>query len=818
MLEFKKEEPNLYDLIGTKFGKIEENKDYINYAFIYIDYFIKLSPLGSAKLCFNKKSLPFCLNYLNKLISINLNFINNNQKRTIIINKTISRNINYLNKALINTKFQFQNKIINESTQAIITSFFMLFNFNILNYVLQSQKISHKNKKDIFSKLNYLLNIILNIIGISYLTKIISDDNFESILKFILSLSYAKNIEKEPIKKDEITNIMFFKSSINLIKTVFNKLYIKQNDFTERQEQLINNIIIFINENILGSFYEEINLNYINKIFLSENDFKTSLLLELSYIISKTKLNDIKNNFIKLITDIYYFSFKYNNGMRPTLQLLEPLFININKKELHQIKNELNISDFTLSFINSLISKEKILIKNTCMLRQGFYFGNELSGITYDLDFLENDFVIMFGFSVESNNLDSILLFDIIHQKTNTSQIKFYLSKTINNNIYDMIAGDSTNEMSTKVNIYTRKTYIFVFHFIIKKHSSFVKINYIKNDKNLKHINSGKEFKIKNLKNENLLLLFGCEKFKIKREEKIENKFRGFLGDIIILNTKNIKEKNEGDFDKYLLNLEGNYYKILSVFEENLKEFYSKNAITNNSNIFELKEIFKLSRKNIEIIISPKLFESIEYQDNIDYINIYNYQKYIQKKNTIFKIKRKNIDSILKPDTSEKDKYILINTSLFDKKFHIFKKEFTLFQFINYDGIHYLSLLLEYYYQVLCHLLKIKQKYNNEDIKNICKDINEKILNVLYFFDINIIKNQLFLNKCEETNQFFYQMAVTLLKFMEIDIINIKTIKYLVDMLITFDRLIGEYINKDINLTEYITLRKNLFDFFLNPK
>ena len=464
MLEYEKEEQDPYDLIEAKFGKIEENKDYINYAFIYIDYFLKLSPLGSEKLCFNKKSLPFCLKYLNKFISINLNFMKNNQKITkIIINKTISRNINYLNKALINTKFQFQNKLTNESIQTIITSFFVLFNFNILNYVLQSKKINNNNKKDIFSKLNYLLNIILNIIGISYLTKTINDDNFESILKFILSLSYTKNTEKEPIKKDEITNIMFFKSSINLIKTVFNKLYIKQNDFTERQEQLINNIIIFINENILGSFYEEINLNYINKIFLSENDFKTSLLLELSYIISKTKLNDIKNNFIKLITDIYYFSFKYNNGMRPTLQLLEPLFININKKELHQFKNELNIPDFTLSFINSLISKEKIIIKNTCMLRQGFYFGNEFSGISYDLDFLENDFIIMFGFSVESNNLDSILLFDIIHQKTNTSQIKFYLSKTINNNIYDMIAADSTNEMSTKVNIYAGNTYILFF-------------------------------------------------------------------------------------------------------------------------------------------------------------------------------------------------------------------------------------------------------------------------------------------------------------------------------------------------------------------
>ena len=824
MLEFENEEQDPNDLIENKFGKIGDNKDNMNYAHTYIDYFLKINSLNSDNLWFNKKLLPFCLNYLNKLISINLNSIKNNQKRKIIINKRISRNINYLNKALINTSFVFQNKIVNESVQKLITSFFVLFNYNLLNYILQSKKISNNNKKDFISQLNYLLNNISNIIGISYLKKAISDEHFESILKFLLSLSYAKNIEKEPIKNDEITNIMFFKCSINLIKIVFNKLNIMQNDFTQRQEQLINNIIIFINENILGSSYEGINLNYINKIFLSENDSITSLLLDLSYIISKIKSDDIKNNFINLITDIYSFSFKYNNGMRQTLQLLEPLFININKKKLNQIKNEINISDLTLSFINSLISKEKIITKkNTCMLRQGFYFGNEYGGITYDLDFLENEFIIMFGFSVEPNNLDSILLFDIRNQKKNISQIKFYLSKTINNNIYDMIAADSTNEMSTKINIHIGKTYIFVIHFITKKHSCSVKINYIKSSEKLnkgdsqKQINSGKDFKIKNFKNENLSLFFGCENIRIKRENKIQNKFRGFLGDIIILNTKNIKEKNEGDFDKYLLSLEGNYYKILSLFEENLYEFYSKNTYT-NSYIYKLKEIYRLSKKNIQIIISPKLFESIEYQDNIDYINITDYERYIQKKITIFKINRKYLDLIIKPDTSEKDKFIIINTSLFDKKFHIFKNELTLFQFINYDGIHYLSLLLEYYYQVICHLLEIKQNYNIEEIKNICKDINEKILNVLYFFDINIIKNRLFLNKWEETNQFLYQMAVTLLKFIEIGIINIQTIKYLVDLLNTFDKFIGEYINKNINLKEYLTIRKKLFDFLLNPK
>ena len=51
------------------------------------------------------------------------------------------------------------------------------------------------------------------------------------------------------------------------------------------------------------------------------------------------------------------------------------------------------------------------------MLRQGFYFGNEISGLTLGLNSLENEFIIMFGFKLESNKLNYITLFDILNNK-----------------------------------------------------------------------------------------------------------------------------------------------------------------------------------------------------------------------------------------------------------------------------------------------------------------------------------------------------------------------------------------------------------------
>ena len=59
------------------------------------------------------------------------------------------------------------------------------------------------------------------------------------------------------------------------------------------------------------------------------------------------------------------------------------------------------------------------------------------------------------------------------------------------------------------------------------------------------------------------------------RNDIIKNQFRGYLGDIIILNTKNIKDRNGLEIEKNLLNLGRNYSEILSIFTQTKNIFFT---------------------------------------------------------------------------------------------------------------------------------------------------------------------------------------------------------------------------------------------------
>ena len=81
------------------------------------------------------------------------------------------------------------------------------------------------------------------------------------------------------------------------------------------------------------------------------------------YIITKIKSDDIEKIFLNLLTNIYSFDFCYDNCMRPFLKLLEPLFFNLNNKNIGEINDGLRITDFSLNYINALINfKNRFLL------------------------------------------------------------------------------------------------------------------------------------------------------------------------------------------------------------------------------------------------------------------------------------------------------------------------------------------------------------------------------------------------------------------------------------------------------------------------
>jgi hypothetical protein len=142
--------------------------------------------------------------------------------------------------------------------------------------------------------------------------------------------------------------------------------------------------------------------------------------------------------------------------MKPILKIIEPLFFHLNNKNLDEIHNELELVDFTLNYLNALNNKEKTTIReNPCMIKQGFFFGNEFSGIYGDLsNNFENDFAIIFGFRLESDLLYDVVLFELYNEEKN--QIKIFLRKNLQNN-YELYTLDGDKEKSTKIIIYPKK-------------------------------------------------------------------------------------------------------------------------------------------------------------------------------------------------------------------------------------------------------------------------------------------------------------------------------------------------------------------------
>ena len=766
-------------------------------------------------------------------------YLNESESNVIkeIKNKTRMRNIDYLKKILKNKSFKVKQKEKNNiQNEKILVRLFISFNRNI--WKLLSNYKNENNEKIMKERiyLKNILKIILNVIWIAYISGNINDDSFELIMKIILDFSLEDISEKKKGKISNLKHIMFFNETIKFIKTIFNNI----EEYSERKKDIIKNILIHINDNILGSL-EKNNFNYINKYFLSKNAYTTSLI-ELAHIINRFKSNDLTNIFIDLLTNIYFFQFNYDNGMKPTLKLLEPLFFNLNNKHIDEIQNELEIIDFTLNYISALNNKEKeILLKDSCMLKQGFYLGNEKSIIYGDINNLEHDFLILFGFRLESENLYDVSLFEIYREEK--KQIKIYIRKDINNR-YELQIEDEKGVNSSKVNIQIKTTYIFIFQFSFKKKE--IKIIYIKDidnnydsetkkgESNTK-VSLGKEIKIKNIKQDNLKICIGC-----KRGKNFENNFNGFIGDFIILNAKHIKDKKDQELNELyenILKLKGNYIDLIKILSNN-ENSINKDTYDNieyNSTFNESKKILEKFKNNekfekfksnffINTIIRPKYFKLVEYKDDIDYINLNNnnYDEYLEKLEKPFSVKYKyiNTNSKIKQEILNKKSFDL-NTSLFNRFFHIFERKFSFIEFIKYEGIHYLSLICEYYYQIICRLIKIKNNVDSNTLISISKIINEKIIKLLAFFNTNIIQTNLYQNKINETKQFFYQIVLLIFKYVEIDELNINIFKSIYDILVNFDQQLSSNKNKDKdkNVVEFLLfIRRKLFEFLINPR
>ena len=262
-------------------------------------------------------------------------YLQNYNKRTYLLRR---RNLLYLKKFFIKNEFgvyrykHFSN-LNSNGDKAFI--FFLIFAFTIYLELLKYKSESTNKNKEI-NLLNNLLSNFLYIIGSFYSVQMINEEHLEAIIKFLLILSISSKNNEAPNLNDNIDNIMFLVAMIKIIKIIFNKIYQSKKEFNDKQKEFMNHLILFIKDNIIG--YSGLKpVNIINKFYLSHNDYYTTSLLDLLNIITKMKDDKIKKNYCELLSNIYIFSFRYENLMTQLLKLLEQLLLNIDKKNKKEI-------------------------------------------------------------------------------------------------------------------------------------------------------------------------------------------------------------------------------------------------------------------------------------------------------------------------------------------------------------------------------------------------------------------------------------------------------------------------------------------------
>ena len=389
----------------------------------------------------NGKYFYFFFSYAEKHMKA---YLQNYNKRAYLLRR---RNLLYLKKLFIKNnlgEYKYKNEVKYEAFGDLIFMLINLFSYIILIEVLKNKSRKNNNELDKNYKeldlLNKLLSNFIHIVLHFYSIQMMKDENLEVFFKFLIYLSIASNNAEPPNQNDNIVNSMFLVQSIKAIKMIFNKIYQSKNEFNEIQKKIMNNIIIFCKDNIIG-YFEKKPLNIINKFFLCNNDYYTTCFMDLIFIIVKMKNEEIITNLKELLCNIYIFSFNNENIMSQLLKIIQPLLLNFDKKSMMEINQEIDIIHFIINFIKGLIQREEQILNLEPILREGFFLGNKFCGVTSEIDSLEDEFSLIFGFCLfeKSNKMNSKNEWTLINirskenkNKEKMSQIKIWLSK-INN-------------------------------------------------------------------------------------------------------------------------------------------------------------------------------------------------------------------------------------------------------------------------------------------------------------------------------------------------------------------------------------------------
>ena len=611
-------------------------------------------------------------------------------------------------------KYYFKIKYISD-----IKSLFKLGNnkFKHKNYVTSFVYLIlyllEANNSIIYNRKKILLNKIINILQKLYLMKRFNDSDILLIIKFVIYSSiyerkeiYDNNFEiLNDLNNKNINNYEIFKYSFEIIKKI--------NNFETTLQ-----FCIFLKNKIL-----------MNKINLSMISSKPDLL-HLLYLSEEQAT--IKGKILSFVSEVY--ALKYNKFFLDIFfQKINEKYKDYNATSQVDLLNDINKSLFILKELQK--REDDILDNDSFILNQGFICNNHrFNGITVENVILQSEFTIIFSFNFSPE------LFEI-NNKNNVINSQAYKIKQINilqtdSSIYPILylTLDNNRINNDGLNFYIQhgflhhkilnmkkiikvcpikenKTYICCY--TIKENHEY--IIYVKSQDEDKLIREDYKAMIKN----NLTLKLG--KF-------FRRNFEGYIGPLLLF-----KKYYELAFLKNIFCLEGSYEKMLFIHN------FSTDFIKKYDRIENYLRISKSQKRNKYISAIKNIRENNNINEELEiYISpVYEGSRLDKKVYIDCTFKETKVLYYNKPTIE--------NGATF-----FFRYKYTPFEFVKYEGINYLILIIEL---ILTSVDNIKNKFHEQIILDLFVNVlnySNKILNLLcQDFYINEIRRLLFsLEKC----------------------------------------------------------------------
>ena len=539
---------------------------------------------------------------------------------------------------------------------------------------------------------------------------------FNCSLKFLIDFYKEINEKKE---KDDNEIKVLTKALIIFFSTLYKYLVNNKKNviFLQRYENIENlelfKIITFYNKNV--------NENY-------DEEYKEKAI----------KLNDLINKIILLV-----FSFSYSKLINETiLSDIEEGFFELKNGNDIKIKNNINLLGNKIHLINKIYENENDLIKNDVYFpKKYFVFNNSIySGIDYnpEFDLFNYNFLLMFSFKVSGNNNYPLISFVSEENEKNESEILLNIS--LQNRRISILFQNEHQEFSN-IEIQNDKSYLIVIEYF-KNNVGFEKLKLI--------INNTEERKFIELGlidyDKKVFVQLGHITEKLKKLtpslENLSLNYSGIIGSVIIIPDLN----NEL---QYNINEEEDDF---TTNASRLKGFYDNYSYLNKNN--DIRHLYLY--ENFKLVSDPKFikansfFNNLVEKDGSREFYIISPLSMINTNDHNTKIFIDNINGF-KKSSNVLDIDTFYNTlsvpSKFSEATYAKMNNNSLQIFVQNDGIHILTLILEYYYNLLKMIMNYSQ-YDNKlsivyDINNALIPLFDLITNIIMFFQIDLFSNDL---------------------------------------------------------------------------